>query len=189
MMVSLREIVTSLYGAYRLARFDAKGMDFFDASAGGFWRSFWAAVLVAPVYLFLLMVRYSSESGEVSLSHFLTVEAMAYVIAWLAFPVVMASLARTLDREAFFIRYIVAYNWAAVLQNALYLPIAILASAGVLADNVANMLGLMALSVVVIYTWFVTRTALEVAAGTAAGIVGLDFLLSILINAVAEGRL
>ena len=188
-MVSSREVVAALYGAYRLARFDPSGLDFFDATIAGFWRSFFAAVLVAPVYLVLLLIRYSQLVDQIALFRFFAIEVIAYVIAWVAFPVIMASLARTLGRDAFFIRYIVAYNWGAVLQNGLYLPIAILATGGLLAGSGANALGLLALSLIIIYVWFITRTALEVAGGIAAGIVGLDFLLSILINGFAERML
>ena len=94
-----------------------------------------------------------------------------------------------LERDEFYIRYIVAYNWAAVLQNLLYIPIAILAAAGVLSIAVSNTLGLMALALIVVYAWFITRTALEVAAGMAAGIVGLDFMLNVLINTIAEAAI
>lgn len=58
-----------------------------------------------------------------------------------------------------------------------------------LADANANFLGLMALALIVFYTWFVTRAALEIKAGMAAGIVALDFMLSVLINTFAGGML
>lgn len=188
-MVTSREVVTALYGAYRLARFDPSGLDFFDATIAGFWRSFYAAVLVAPVYLLLLLIRYAQLAEQISPFRFFAIEVIAYVIAWVAFPLIMASLARTLGRDAFFIRYIIAYNWGAVLQNALYLPIAMLATGGLLAGPSANALGFLALSLILVYVWFITRTALEVAGGIAAAIVGLDLLLSIFINGYAEGML
>ena len=65
--------------------------------------------------------------------------------------------------------------------------VAILATAGLLANDSANFLGLLALGLIMYYAWFITRTALGIQAGMAAGIVGLDFLLSILINTVATG--
>ena len=185
-MVPAREVVASLYGAYRLARFDAGGLRFLNDSTEGFWRSFFAAVLVLPFYLVLLVVRHATAMEHVAGVRFYAIEMIAYVIAWVAFPLIMASFARILDRDRFYVRFIVAYNWAAVLQNGVYLPITILTAAGLFADPLANTLGLAALGVIVVYVWFVTRTALEIEAGKAAGIVGLDFLLSILINAVAE---
>jgi len=188
-MISTREIVAALYGAYRLARADAAGLSFFDVTVAGFWRSFFAAALVAPFYLILLMIRYGEMSETVPLVRFLAIETIAYVIAWLAFPVVMATVVKAMDRDAYFIRYIVAYNWAAVLQNGLYLPIAIGATAGLLGQAPATALGLAALGLILVYTWFITKAALDVPSGTAAGIVGLDFLLSVFINAVADGML
>ena len=188
-MPSARDILTALYGTYRLARLDASGMDYFDATPDGFWRSFFAAVLVAPFYFLLLSLRFSGMAETLPFSRFMAIESIAYVIAWVAFPLLMASLIKNMDREAHYIRFIVAYNWAAVLQNALYLPIAILATSGLLANDPANALGLMALSLILFYTWFITRTALDISAGMAAGIVGLDFLLSILIKTVATGML
>ena len=188
-MPSAREVMTALYGTYRLARLDAAGMDFFDATPAGFWRSFFAAVLIAPFYLLLLTIRFSGLPETAPFFSFIAIESIAYVIVWVAFPLLIASLAKILDRDSHYIRFIVAYNWAAVLQNGLYLPIAIMATSGLLAAGTANALGLMALSLIVFYTWFITRTALEIPAGIAAGIVGLDFLLSILINTVATGLL
>jgi hypothetical protein len=188
-MVPAREIVASLYGAYRLARADGEGLKFFNDSTEGFWRSFFAAVLVLPFYFVLLVVRHATTMEHMAAFRFYAVEMIAYVIAWVAFPLVMASLVRVFHRDRFYVRFIVAYNWAAVLQNGVYLPIAILTAAGLLSDPLANTLGLLAIAVIVVYVWFVTRVALEIEAGKAAGIVGLDFLLSILINAVAEGMI
>ena len=186
-MISARETFTALYGALRLARLDPSGMNFFEQTETGFWRSFFAAVLVAPFYLMLTAIRHSGLTETVPFVRFLAVEMIAYVIAWVAFPLLMASLTRSLGREAHYIRYIVAYNWAAVWQNALYMPVAMLSVGGVLSTANANVLGVLALGLIVIYVWFITRTALEVTGGMAAGIVGIDFFLSILINTATIG--
>ena len=184
MIPTVQEIATALYGAYRLARFDAAGMTYFDDSITGFWRSFFAAAIVAPLYAIMLAMRYAAGTVEVHLLRFAILESIIYVILWLAFPVVMIWLARLLLREAHYLRYIVAYNWAAVLQNALYLPLVILAGFGTGPAAVADGLVLVALMVILVYTWFVTRTALAVSAATAAGVVLIDLMLSIFINFV-----
>ncbi|NQU61672.1 MAG: hypothetical protein HQ512_11130 [Rhodospirillales bacterium] len=189
MIPTLREIVSALYGAYRLARFDPSGLDYFDQSIAGFWRSFFAAVLIAPVYLFLLMIRYSKFTEDVWLFRFLAIETIVYVIAWVTFPLAMVYLAKAFEREEFYIRFIVAYNWAGVLQNAIYLPIGILGTAGLVSLDNANAMGLVALSLILIYNGFIARTALNVSVGAAAGLVGLDFLISVFLNAMADGVL
>ena len=121
--------------------------------------------------------------------HYTAIEAIAYVIAWVAFPVAMLTVAQMLDREKRFIHFIVAYNWAAVLQNALYLPILMMGMTGVLTVNTANGLGILALFLILGYTWFIAKTALEVTSAAAAGIVALDFGLSIFISSVAVSML
>ncbi len=186
-MVPLRDVVAALYGAYRLARFDSGGMSFFEISETGFWRSFFAAVLVAPFFLALLLVRFQMVPIEAPLFRYLAIEAIAYVIAWVAFPLVMANLVRAFERESHFIRLIVAYNWASVWQNCLYLPIVMLASLGAFSDGVANGVSFIALVYILVYTWFVARTALEIPAIGAAGVVAVDLFLSVVINAVADG--
>lgn len=188
-MISLRDVFSALYGAYRLARLDPGGLRYFDITDQGFWRSFFAAVLVAPLYFILLLIRYSNLPTPIPQLRFIALETIAYVIAWVAFPLLMATLTRLLECDKFYIRFIVAYNWAAVLQNLLYIPIAILAAAGIMSISLSNTLGLIALVLIVVYTWFVVRTALEVAAGMAAGIVGLDFMLNVLINVFAEAAI
>ncbi len=188
-MLIAREAATSLYGAYRLARFDAAGMTYFNTSLEGFWRSFYAAVIIAPLYGILLYLRF--EAGEVTTDpmRFSSVQAIAYVMSWFAFPLVMLTVTMFLDREKHYLGYITAYNWAAVLQNGVYLPLAILMVTGVLPEHAANMIGLFVFAAILAYTWFITRVALDIPATTAAGVVTLDLLFSILINGFAEGLL
>lgn len=188
-MIPVREVVVSLYGAYRLARVDPTGLSYFNDSIEGFWRSFFAAAMVLPFYLVLLMVRHATALEQVPGLRFYAIEMIAYVIAWVAFPLLMASFCKLLDRDRLYVRYIVVYNWAAVLQNGLYLPITILSAAGLLSSPVANTAGLLVLGLIVAYVWFITRIALEIEPGKAASIVGLDFLISVLVNAVAEGMM
>jgi len=188
-MLSVRETVNSLYGAYRLARFDAGGLAFFDASIGGFWRSFSAALIVAPPYALLLTMRFHEGLGEVGALRFACVEAIAYVIAWVAFPLLMVWLTRLFGRQGHYLRYIVAYNWAGVLQYGLYLPLDMLAVGGVIARGPSDALAVIVFGLILVYTWFIARAALDLNAAAAAGIVTLDLVLSLFISAVTKNML
>ncbi|MBT3305705.1 MAG: hypothetical protein HN377_04410 [Alphaproteobacteria bacterium] len=183
-MIPARDIVAALYGAYRLARFDVSGHSYFDVSVTGFWRSFFAAVLIAPFYLLILHFRFA-EFPDVPVFRFFALETIAYVVAWIAFPLFMASLVREIKAEDKYIPYIVAYNWSAVWQNALFLPIELFAITGVLPSGAAGLLGLFALAAIIAYVWFITRTALNISGAAAAGIVGVDFLISVVIHTIS----
>ena len=186
MIPPLAETVGSLMGALRLARFDAAGLDYFNASVSGFWRSFFAAAIIAPFFVALLIARIADEGADLPVARYLILEATAYVIAWVAFPLVMVYLVRIMGFEARYFRYIVAYNWCGVVQNAVYLPIAIFGYMGAINADIANTLALTTLVWILAFTWFVTRNALDAPPGVAAGIVGLDFLLGLVIDAVAN---
>ena len=188
-MAPLSEIIRSLYGTLRLARGDTGGMAFFNATEQGFWRSFTAAILIAPLFAMLLMVRYSVNDSTVPLLRFSAVETIAYVVSWVAFPLLLFHLTDILGIGQRYIRYIVAYNWASVIQNLLYLPFALLVEAHLLEGAGSSFIGFLLLGLVLFYTWFVTRTALEISNLLAAGLVTIDLVLSIFINTITQGML
>jgi hypothetical protein len=188
-MAPLSEIIRSLYGALHLARGDTSGMAFFNATEQGFWRSFTAAILIAPLFALLLTIRYHVNEAGVSLLRFTAIETIAYVVSWVAFPLLLFHLTDILGTGHRFVRYIVAYNWASVLQNLLYLPFALLVEAHLVQGAGSTFFGIILLGLVLLYTWFVTRTALEVTNLLAAGLVMIDLVLSIFINTITQGML
>ena len=155
----------------------------------GFWRSFTAAILIAPLFALLLTIRYHVNEAGVSLLRFTAIETIAYVVSWVAFPLLLFHLTDILGIGHRFIRYIVAYNWASVLQNLLYLPFALLVEAHLVQGAGSTFFGIILLGLVLLYTWFVTRTALEVTNLLAAGLVMIDLVLSIFINTITQGML
>ncbi len=188
-MISFQDMTNAIYGAYRLARADANGMSYFDKSVGGFWRSFFAAVLVAPLFLLLLIIRFAVDEIDVGAFRFYTIEGVAYVIGWTLFPLVIYYLIQSLEKGSEFIGFIVAYNWASVLQNGFYLPFAILFQLGMITGDVAAFLNLILLGLVLAYTWFIARTALDINGFAAGGIIILDVGLWITLNIITESML
>ena len=81
------------------------------------------------------------------------------------------------------------FGGISVIQNAVYLPIVILGTIGWLAPETSNGLAFVTLVWVLVYTWFVTRTALDVPGHVAGGLVIVDLLLSVLINAITDDML
>jgi hypothetical protein len=180
--MTLGYIFTALYGALRLAKLDKAGAAFFDTSINGFWRSFFAAFIVAPFHIVLMVFYFSSEEVSASVERFTSVEAIAYVISWVAFPLLMASIVRLMEKERHYLGFIVAYNWAAVIQNALYLPVAILG----FSEAVPNIVFYAFLGGIVFfliaYSWFIARTMLNISKGHATAVVILDLALNSFIN-------
>jgi hypothetical protein len=187
-MVTLSEVSTALHGAWRLACLDRGGIAYFDRSETGFWRSFYAALLIYPAFLILLGLRLDDAAWQSSgVFRILLVETIGYVIIWCAFPLVMLPVSRFLGREARWLDFIIVYNWAQVLEIILSLLADGLIGAGLLGDSLATGLYLATVVAVLLYEWFIARTVLEVSGAAAAMIVLTNVVLVRLISRVADG--
>ena len=186
-MITTRDVVSGLYGAFRLAHLDRRGVDYFDKSLEGFWRSFFAAVLVLPLFVILSALRFGEPGLTQNTYRYFSIEMTAYAMSWIAFPLAVLPVTRFFGREQNFLGFIVAYNWASVLQSVLYLPIAMLVITQTIPESYAGLISFIAIGFIMVYIWFVTRVALDVSAGIAIAIVGMDFMLSVLIRTFSEG--
>ncbi|MEE8516504.1 MAG: hypothetical protein V3T02_07695 [Alphaproteobacteria bacterium] len=174
----------ALYGAWRLARLDPRGQDHFDASITGFWRSFQAAVIVAPAFVFLILFNLDQPNITAGALRLTLVESLAYIISWTAFPLAMVALAHRLNRDQNYIRFIVAHNWANVLQVAVFLPTAIIAQ---VVGPSARFLTVAAMVAIFLYQWYVARTVLSINPFQAIGIVLVNLFIDIIITLIANG--
>ena len=185
-MTPLHETLAGLYGAWRLARADRSGMAYFNTTHEGFWRSFISALIVAPIYIVLLVMRYHAEQLTVPPVRYVALEAISYVVAWFIFPLVMFYLVQAIERERQFLGFVIAYNWASVWQNFLYLPVSMVGEMGVLPEDWERSLELAALVLVFIYTFYITKISLQISNLLAVGIVVVDFLVSVFLNLITE---
>ncbi len=187
MMPGYREISRALTGAWLLWRGDPSAMSWFELTVEGFWRSFFAAVLVAPFYVFMLAVDYASSEMPAGLATVVVVRGVAYLADWAAFPLVAVLLVRLFGLERRYVALIVADNWASVLQAAALT--AAVAASMVLPMAVAALLVLATFVTVVFYQWLVVRQALETTGGVAGGFVAADLLSGILVDRMVSSLL
>ena len=184
-MVTGAEFSRAAYGAWRLALLDRRGLDCFDDTVEAYWKSFNAAAIVAPAYALLLILRLYEIEARAGLFTIAIVETLAYVIGWVAFPLIMIYVCDRIGRFDRYWRYIVAHNWSNVIQVAVFFAATIL-SKGMLGGGYSVALGFAATVAILFYRWFIARTALEVSGGAAAAIVGLDLMISLVINLVTS---
>lgn len=188
-MPSYRDIVYGIYGALRLARLDSGAMSYFERTPAGFWKSFFAAVIVAPG--FAIIIAYELGQSEIELEagalRLLLVQTLTYVLGWAAFPVIVHQICEATGKRDAYIGYIVAFNWSKVIQMAVLLP-----SIGLIALGAPGGGWLLRLAVsflILFYEWFITRTALGVTAMGAVGFVALDIMIDLIIHMITLGML
>ncbi|EKE75831.1 hypothetical protein [Oceanibaculum indicum] len=183
---SQAEIAKALYGAWRLARFDARGLEYFDRSLDGFWKSFFAAAIAAPAHFGLLALAGGDSPIAIGGLFGLLREAAIYAISWLAFPLVMVYVARHLDREERYFDYMVAYNWASLLQIVAFLLVSALAVGGVFPDALAGFATMLIFVAILIYQWFIARTGLAIGAGAAVAVVFFDMVVGLMVRLLGQ---
>ena len=189
MMPNGAEMASGVYGAWRLLRLDPQGMAFFDDSNEGFWKSFYAAVLVAPGYAIIVALHLSELQPTAGFFHVLTIETLAYAIGWLAFPVAAYHLCEWIGKEAGYVSYIVAFNWSKVIQLCLYLPVSLLNASDALPAGLEPLLDLMITLAIIAYQWFVTKIALGMSGFGPASFIVLDIVIGLMIASVTDGMI
>jgi hypothetical protein len=172
----LQEIQRALYGAYRLARLDRDGMAYFDVSADGFWRSFLAPILGAPIYYLLLELgnAVAPEGSTVEPA----VELLGYAIAWVGFLGLMIPVARAAGLGAHYAAFVVVFNWCQVFIMLVMLPVMGLAAAGIVPLTAAGVVIVAITFAALGFLWFIARVALAASVFVAIEVVLLDFLIN-----------
>jgi len=185
MIPSRSEVLTSLWGAYRLARFDAAGATVLGDSPGAAMRSFFAAIILLPLYLLSLVLHGLDTPSTSSIPFAMLGEMLVYAIGWMIFPVLAWHVADVLGKTDRYPHFVCAYNWASALQNALFLALDALVTMAGSPNGAGAFLGIVAMAYILGYGWFVARTTLDLTAGTAALVVAFDLLSSTVWNGFA----
>jgi hypothetical protein len=186
-MPDRQEVLSGLFGAYRLAWFDASGMAHFNLTVEGFWHSFFAAVLIAPAYAILVAMQLSGEAEDFNLALVFLTEGIGYILAWCAFPLVAIVLTRLLGLDRNYVALIVAVNWSAVLQTSAFLAVLLLGL--IVPEGLGTLIVTLTTLAILIYQWFVIRTALGTTGGIALMLLLVDLVITTMINAGADRML
>lgn len=175
-----QEIANSLYGTLMLARQDKGGVEWLDGSVSGFWKSFFAAVLLAPFYaLMLWMARYSAMP-EADMTAVILIEAVSYVGAWLFWPVIASEICRYLDPSMDCRKYIVGCNWSEIWIMLVRLPLVTIGISGLLGEGSYAMFSLIMMIAVLYYRYVIARDTLPAATPVAVGLAIADMMVGLL---------
>ena len=183
------EIAAGIYGAWRLARGDVGGIGYFNGTRQGFWRSFLAMAIVAPLYASVILLMYEDAADQYEPARFFAVHVIGYVVAWFVFPLIMFYVVQKIDRERRFFAFIAAYNWSSVLQNFIYIPVVVVAQIGIIPPELTYLLVFVLKVLVFVYTWFIARSALGITGMMAAAIAAGDLVLAGVMNGIIDAML
>ena len=184
-MLNLRDVASVITGLNAILRFRPDAFTHFDATLNGFWKSFWAAAITAPIWLILVTSHMSEAQAQAPVTYLLA-HAVSYAVGWLAFPLLMVRISSYLDRWPRYFHYMVAYNWFQVCQSLIWLPLVLVSETAGQPSGLVTVLWRVSNGLLFAYGWFIARRGLMVEAGSAAALVLIDFLLGMLIDGITE---
>jgi len=171
--------IGSLTGAWQLIKLNPQAMDYFDKSADGFWKSFWAIILVAPLFFLGLNISYEpavAEGHQVSL--------MAHIVEFfLRLPLialVMAYFTKFLKIDTHYSDMIIASNWLWVVANYIILSLSILISLEILPIQAGTLLVVAVAVYLELYViWFLFKQSLQISGWLAFGVMVFKALFTL----------
>ena len=185
-MVNTREISIALYGAWRFATLDRAAIQFFDNTEQAFWKSFNAAWLALPAYALLVLLSFAQHPVDAGPFRILSVEAIAYVIGWVLFPLVMVAFTDTTKCAEHYFRFVAAWNWSIVLQAYFFLGVSAFAASGTVPDSLGGLISLVATLAIFFYQGFIAKTMLDVTIPAAFLVVVIDLTIAIGLSLVSR---
>jgi hypothetical protein len=183
MIPTADEVGRSLAGSLKLMNRNPEGLTAYEVSVPAFWRSFAAILLTAPALVVSLAEDRAqgglpAEAGLFSSPSLLFHELALAVACWVAFPLAMIAVVRTLGLGHRYVGYVIAWNWSAVVAATILAVPSALHVVGWATPGLA-MLYAGAFGIILLqYRWFITKAALGVSGGLAALLVLVDLTLN-----------
>jgi hypothetical protein len=183
----VREIEQAAIGCWTLIRGNGAGLLRFDLSVDGFWRSFrWAFVLAVLDALDGLSLYSNTQPDEntapsSSVIWVLTVSAIASLLTFFVFPLIVGLLAKPMGLSKPYPTYIIVRNWLTVFIS---LPVYVLDglnALGLMPVDLRELLIFVLIAVSLLAETVITRRVLGTAQSLSFGFALLDFLLTQLI--------
>lgn len=184
-MTLSEEASRSIQAAWGLLRRDPVAPAAFNATLDGFWRSFFAAVVLLPLELAYFAFNGPSAGTEaVDPTTRWTVYILLYVIGWTLWPLLAVYITRAMGCDERVIGYIVAYNWSQLLAGPFLIGIDVVGRLGFAEGGlVLTLAGLVA---VLFYQYLIARQMLAVTPGKAAIMVFSALLLALVLRDCAD---
>ncbi len=148
------------------------------SALGDFWRSFRAAVVAFP--LSLLMLALVPHGFEMT-GRLIAADIVGYICTWTAFPLIMVYMADRMLVFPHYWRFVIATNWANLLQSAVFTVVVLVNAAAFLPEPISAMLFMAAWFWILLFKWRLARHGLGIKHFPAVAIVLLDLALRLVI--------
>lgn len=187
-MAFARLVAGPLNGLMRVLRGDRTGLDWMGAGTRTGWIASFLVpgILLAPAYAWMTLRRFADVEIDPEIGPALAIETIGYVIGWTAFPVLSHAICERIGKPVAWFGYVVAYNWANVLQIAFYLPAALLGTFEGVPPLPLFFIGVISVTAAIAIHFRVARVVLGIDAVPALMLVAVDLAVGQIIARVVD---
>jgi hypothetical protein len=195
MIVTADEVNRSFKGTLDLLNSRSEGLNSFDMSERGFWRSFMAIWLTLPAFIVSLAferLRLGLLQPDRSLlgnGWIDAVVALGHVAGFIALPVAMIRVARWFRLEKAYVPFVIVTNWISVIGMLVLSVPAMLVLLRWAPPGLASLFSLAFAVIIVRVQWFATKTTLGLPSLPALAIVVLGIVLNAFVVAAMRSLL
>ena len=183
-MPPAEDIQRQMTGAWMMMTGRRDGIRQLDLSMDGFWNSFFAIVVAAPV----MLAGWAPMAGEIAgadtgFGHRASIVARLALVdigAWILPIVGLAAIAGAAGIRDRFVHYVVATNWGGALFSWFMLPVAVMRLFAPGLEDVTTALSLGIFLACLVLLWRLTDAAVDKGAGVATAVFSGMLIASIL---------
>ena len=115
-MSSTASVFSGLQGALLLARGRREGVGYVSDDMRAAARSFWAALVCAPLFVAVLGLSWIQDGYPTDPVHAAALEFLSYVIGWAGYALISRPIVAAVRRARHWPRFIAVWNWCNVVQ-------------------------------------------------------------------------
>lgn len=179
-----REARAGVHGAVRLAARDPKGIDRFNLTVAGFWRSFLAAAILLPVFAIeRIAMRSIIAELDPDRRPLTPLEDLAiYLVGWPLGALALLGACALLRRTDRFAVVVIALNWLTVLTQT---AVCIAELVAAIVPSAFSLIVISVMMAILVFKFRVVRIALGLNIAPAIGVVAAVTLVDNLASALA----
>ena len=182
--MNAKEIAKILHGFFLIIKLDNRFVKFFDNNEKYFWKSFYAALIVAPLQVFYEWGVYIKLDEKPPLIRIIPIETLEYIILWFFFPLVMTHIIKAINREEKYFNYIITYNWFQMGLSITIMPFRILSVFNLIPLTIGTLFETIIFIAYIFYNVFIAREILRLTNGPSFSIILINILLTLLITQI-----
>jgi len=175
------EAKESVRGSIRVMRMDPDALKHFNLTLEGYWRSFYAAAYLIPIYVLFLLI--APIPKGVSTERFWLIEIINYPLSWTLWPLISYYICRGAGVLDKYTTYITVYNWAQIILSGARMALIILSFALFPLALTSNLI-VLTLIIVLAVEALIIRLILGVSWPQAVLIEGLAFVIALMLGVV-----